>query len=79
MVSSTATTPNTSALFSSYWSRSYIRLEFLGHGVKVDSLSGSLIAVLAVFIISRIIKLLNGLRVGISLLGVISVDLVIRQ
>lgn len=48
-------------LLSSYISHSYIRFQFLGHGVKVDLFSGSL-AILAIFVVSRIIKLVNGLR-----------------
>jgi hypothetical protein len=60
---------NILTLVSSYSSNSYIRLQFLGHGVKVDLFSGSL-AVLGVFVVSRIIKLLNGLRVSVYVSGV---------
>jgi hypothetical protein len=50
-------------------SDSYIRLQFLGHGFKVNLLPGSLMAVLGVFIVSRIMKLLNGLRVCVYVSG----------
>jgi hypothetical protein len=59
---------NIFALVSSYSSDSYIRLQFLLNGVKVDLLSGSL-AVLGVFVVSRVIKLLSGLRVSVRSLG----------
>lgn len=44
------------------------RFQFLGHGV--DLLSGSL-AVMGVFVVSRVIKLLNGLRVSIHVTDIL--------
>jgi extradiol dioxygenase family protein len=50
-------------------SESYIRFQFLGHGFKVHLLPDLLVAVLGVFVVSKIMTLLNGLRVCVHVSG----------